>query len=87
MLYGDKDLVIPCELVERFNTGLAVQNRPGRTYAQYSNSYHLLLWDNKANRVLDDIASWIEAPDRPLPSGLGRPLGGPVCPAPPKAVS
>jgi len=87
VLYGDKDLVIPCELVERFNIGLAAQNRPGRTYAQYPNGYHLLLWDNEADRVLDDIASWIESPDTPLPSGLGRPLGGPVCPAPLKAVS
>lgn len=84
-LYGDKDLVIPCDLVERFNTELAAQERPGRVYAQYPNGYHLLLWDMEADKVLDDIASWIETPDAPLPSGLGRRLDAPVCPAPPAA--
>lgn len=87
VLYGEKDLVIPCELVGRFNKALAAQNRPDRKFAQYPNGFHLLLWDMEADQVLDDIAGWIETPDDPLPSGLGRPFDTPVCQAPTKAVS
>jgi alpha-beta hydrolase superfamily lysophospholipase len=83
VLHRDKDLVIPCDLVERLNTELAAQKRSGRVYAQYPNSYHLLLWDMEVDKVLDDIASWIKAPDTPLPSGLGRRLDASVCPAEP----
>ena len=86
VLHRDKDLLIPCDLVERFNTDRAAKKRPCRVYAQYPNSYRLLLWDMEADKVLDDIASWIETPDAPLPSGLGRRLDAPVCPAQP-AVS
>ena len=79
--------MIPDDLIERFNKGLAAQDWSSRTYAQYPKCCHLLLWDMEVERVLDDIVSWIKAPDIPLPSGLGRPLGWLVFPAPLKAVS
>lgn len=40
--------------------------------ARYPNAYHLMLRDWDAPKVYDDIASWIEHPDQPLPSGADK---------------
>jgi alpha-beta hydrolase superfamily lysophospholipase len=40
--------------------------------ALYPKGYHLLLRDWDAPKIYDDIASWIERPDAPLPSGADR---------------
>jgi alpha-beta hydrolase superfamily lysophospholipase len=37
--------------------------------ARYPNAYHLMLRDWDAPKVYDDLASWIEHPKAPLPSG------------------
>ena len=37
--------------------------------AIYRNGYHLLLRDWSAPVIYDDIESWIDHPDAPLPSG------------------
>jgi alpha-beta hydrolase superfamily lysophospholipase len=40
--------------------------------ALYPKGYHLLLRDWEAPKIYDDIASWIERPEAPLPSGADR---------------
>ena len=43
--------------------------------AVYRNGYHLLLRDWNAPTIYDDIASWIDHPEAPLPSGAdGNPV-------------
>jgi len=55
-----------------FKTGLALlPDLPpdqGRL-ARYPKAYHLMLRDWDAPKIYDDIAAWIEHPERPLPSG------------------
>ncbi len=75
LLYGSKDQVIPKEPIERAlaRFGSAV------TYAHYPEGYHMLLRDLQGEEVMEDIAAWIGAPGKPLPSGFGAgyiPSGG-----------
>jgi acylglycerol lipase len=58
-----------------FKTGLAqlpdLPPEQGRL-ARYPKAYHLMLRDWDAPKIYDDVASWIEHPDKPLPSGADR---------------
>jgi alpha-beta hydrolase superfamily lysophospholipase len=66
LLYGAKDEVIPpypiVQLLDRDPAPL--------TFAYYPDGYHMLLRDLQGERVMADIASWIEHPRKPLPSGF-----------------
>ena len=48
----------------------ALQNQ--RTEVVYPRGFHMLLRDLQAEVVWKDILAWVENPDTPLPSGLGR---------------
>ncbi|GEL03205.1 hypothetical protein SSA02_23680 [Swaminathania salitolerans] len=65
VLYGDRDQMIPAPPMARFWADLPQDSRkdliPG--------GHHLLLRDRDGARAVADIASWILAPDRLLPSG------------------
>jgi len=69
LLYGEKDEIIPRQptlaLWRRLPNGPDAQQRP----ALYADGWHMLLQDLGAERVLTDIAAWIDHPRRPLPSG------------------
>ncbi|MBF0093631.1 MAG: alpha/beta hydrolase [Alphaproteobacteria bacterium] len=71
LLYGEKDEVIPKNAVESVVDRLP-RDGGQRRVALYPDGYHMLLRDLKAEVALDDIASWIAAPDAPLPSGADR---------------
>ena len=68
ILYGEKDEIIP-----RRPTQIMLDRLSGagldRRVALYPGGYHMLLRDLQAATPLLDIAHWITAPDRPLPSG------------------
>jgi alpha-beta hydrolase superfamily lysophospholipase len=72
LLYGEKDEIIPRKptmaLWRRLPNGPDAQQRP----ALYADGWHMLLQDLGAERVLTDIAAWIDHPQRPLPSGADR---------------
>lgn len=76
VLYGEKDQVIPSP-----PTWAAIRRLPelGKTQrvALYADGWHMLLRDLQAQVVIDDIAAWIAAPARPLPSGADL-RAGPV---------
>lgn len=63
--YGGRD-----ELVPAAATAAAWSKLPPTTRrAFYANGFHLMMRDLDKAAVEDDVLSWIEAPDRPLPSG------------------
>lgn len=64
-LYGTHDMLIP----EDATALLAHRLGPDSRWAVYDTGWHMLLRDNGASVVLDDIASWISSPGTPLPSG------------------
>lgn len=71
MLYGENDQVVPAEPSARAMRTLTAS--PGvRTVAVYRQGWHMLLRDLQAEIVMADIAAWIEAPERPLPSEADR---------------
>jgi alpha-beta hydrolase superfamily lysophospholipase len=65
MLYGSEDQVIPQDPIKR---ALERFNHPVR-YVYYKGSYHMMLSDIQGQTLMKDIASWIENPKAPLPSG------------------
>jgi len=65
LLYGANDQIVPAEPVGMFVADLDQRHR----IAVYDNGYHMLLRDLDAGLVVDDIATWIETPQRALPSG------------------
>jgi len=69
ILYGHHDEIIPKEAMRRFVGALS--DRQAR-FAYYRRGYHMLLRDREAPLVIADVASWIGAPDAPLPSGADR---------------
>jgi alpha-beta hydrolase superfamily lysophospholipase len=71
-LYGEHDEVIPREPTYAMLSRLPQDGRARHTEALYETGWHMLLRDLEAEIVLDDIAHWIEHPDRPLPSGADR---------------
>jgi alpha-beta hydrolase superfamily lysophospholipase len=64
-LHGAHDQIIPRTPALQ----AAARLRPGDLTAEYAKGWHLLLVDNQAPVVWDDIASFIAAPNAPLPSG------------------
>lgn len=72
VLYGEKDQVIPSEPTLRFWRDLPAGCAGRQRKALYANGWHLLLRDLERETVYRDILFWIEAPDRPLPSGMDR---------------
>lgn len=69
LLYGDKDEIIPKEAIERTVKALPANGTAPRKVALYSEGYHMLLRDLKAQVVWNDIVEWILSPTAPLPSG------------------
>jgi hypothetical protein len=69
VLVGGKEAILNKSAVK---SGLArlpdVPPGQGRV-ARYPKAYHLMLRDWDAPKIYDDIASWIENPKTPLPSG------------------
>jgi alpha-beta hydrolase superfamily lysophospholipase len=65
LLYGANDQIVPPEPVGLFVADLD----PNHRVAVYDSGYHMLLRDLEAQVVVDDIATWIETPERALPSG------------------
>jgi len=68
VLVGEKDEIIPADPTWRTIATLPAIGATQRV-ALYSKGYHMLLRDLQANTVIDDIAAWVAAPTRPLPSG------------------
>jgi len=68
LLYGAQDQVIPASPVEET---LARFTQPV-TYAYYPLGFHMLLRDLQAERVLNDVAAWIQDPEAELPSGFSQ---------------
>ena len=65
VIYGGHDEIIPATAMAR-----AWRRLPATTRHDYSpGGYHLLLRSREGGRITADIASWIEYPDRFLPSG------------------
>jgi alpha-beta hydrolase superfamily lysophospholipase len=65
LLYGANDQIVPPEPVGLFVADLD----PNHRVAVYESGYHMLLRDLEAQVVIDDVAIWIDAPHRALPSG------------------
>ncbi len=68
VLYGARDEIIPKAPTARMLDRLNGHHR----VAVYPDGYHMLTRDLQADRVLTDIAAWIEAPRAPLPSGFDK---------------
>jgi alpha-beta hydrolase superfamily lysophospholipase len=68
--YGLRDEIVP-----RVPTTEMMRRMPrpaGTRRAFYKTGYHMLLRDNGAKTLWRDIATWIDDPLRPLPSGADR---------------
>jgi alpha-beta hydrolase superfamily lysophospholipase len=71
MLYGEHDQVVPAE--PSFQVMEDLLRRPiAPVLALYAHGWHMLTRDREARVVDGDIASWIENPRRPLPSGADQ---------------
>lgn len=70
-LYGEKDEVVPAAPIYHMFAELPSDPVPP-VEALYANGYHMLMRDLAAPLVLQDIASWIERPGDPLPSGADQ---------------
>ncbi len=90
ILYGERDRVVPAKAFWRMVRHLPDLGH-GQVIGLYPLGYHMLLRDLEAGTVMHDIASWIDHPSRPLPSGaeaianarlarmdlrMGRPMPG-----------
>lgn len=64
LLYGCHDQVIPPKAI----AGAICHTSKDFRLATYHTGWHMLLRDLQAQRVLDDILSWINHPKQPLPS-------------------
>jgi len=69
MLTGAKEAILNRNAVHRSLKNLPDLPADQGRVAVYRNGYHLLLRDWNAPVIYDDIASWIEHPEAPLPSG------------------
>ncbi len=67
VLYGNRDEIVPAG--PTFDMLKAMTRNGAVRAAIYPDGYHMLLRDLDAERVLADIAAWIDAPRAPLPSG------------------
>lgn len=69
LLYGEKDEVIPKEPTYAFLQQMLATQTTDKTVAIYPNGYHMLLRDLQATTTWADIAAWIQANPKQLPSG------------------
>lgn len=69
LLYGERDQLVPMAAVAEMLATLPPAAPAMRRIALYADGYHLLLRDLGAETVWRDIAAWITARTRPLPSG------------------
>ncbi len=69
LLYGEKDEIIPKEPTYEFLQEILNTGQQTKKIALYENGYHMLLRDLQAPVLWQDIASWIESSQSPLPSG------------------
>lgn len=67
ILYGGHDRIVPPSAIR--NLLRLMPATPARRFGYYPAGYHLLLRDQQRHVVATDIAEWMLAPDRPLPSG------------------
>ena len=65
LLYGANDQIVPPEPVGEFVASLD----PVHRVAVYASGYHMLLRDLGGQVVVNDIATWVDTPQRALPSG------------------
>lgn len=68
LTYGARDIVIPERGIRRTARRLPDHVRT----AYYPEGYHMLLRDLQAERVFDDVLSFLRDPDAPLPSQVGE---------------
>ncbi len=73
ILLGRNEDIIPDFAMTAFRDRLPT-NECGIRVAQYDSGFHMLLRDLNADRVLGDIAAWLDDPEGDLPSGSERPL-------------
>lgn len=72
MLYGEKDEIIPAEPTYKAFRKVLKAARKNQTIAVYPTSYHMMLRDLAAHKVLNDIMTWISDKHKPLPSGADK---------------
>jgi len=72
MLYGAKEAILNRNAVKKTLSIMPDLPEDRGRIAIYRNGYHLLLRDWNAPVIYDDIASWIDHPDAPLPSGADQ---------------
>ncbi len=70
LLYGTRDEVIPP--APTLDAIKALSAHGHLTVAFYRSGYHMLLRDLEAARPTEDVAAWMLAPGKPLPSGADR---------------
>lgn len=70
VLYGAQDRIVPPDPLRRLLQ--AMPPGPERRIAYYREGHHLLLRDRGRDRVIGDIAAWLDQPGAPLPSGADR---------------
>jgi len=68
LLYGAKDELVPEEPMLRLWQRLPAEASQRQRQALYKNGWHLLFRDLEAGTVIEDVVSWIAAPEAPLPS-------------------
>lgn len=68
VLYGERDEIVPklptCRMLQ------TLPNDVSWKLGLYPNGYHMLTRDLNGEQVVADIATWILAPQQPLPSGF-----------------
>ncbi len=73
MLYGNREDIIPNGARRALEARLP-RNGCTLRLAEYDSGHHMLLRDLEAERVLTDVAAWIDNRQGPLPSGAERML-------------
>lgn len=68
-LVGELDEIVPNNASAAMLERLQNATPAAATTAVYEQGWHMLLRDLQRQTVWDDVASWIKAPDRALPSG------------------
>nr|WP_274389827.1 alpha/beta fold hydrolase [Azospirillum doebereinerae] len=69
LLLGDLDGHVPRDGIAALLRRMTTKSSPGPKLAFYEGGRHLLMRSLNGDRVSADIASWVLAPDAPLPSG------------------
>lgn len=68
ILYGGNDEIIPPEAVCALLENLPDPAASPWRFVYYPDSYHLLTRDSRADGTVKDIAAWLEARQKPMPS-------------------